>query len=80
MPKETKKGKVISDKMDKTIVVKTKRIKAHPKYKKRYFVFKKYKAHDEKEKASEGDKVLIEEHQPISKDKKWILKEIIKKV
>jgi len=64
-------GIVISDKMDKTIVVKVDRIKVHPKYKKRYAVSKKYKAHDEKNNFKEGDKVSIIESRPISKDKRW---------
>jgi len=64
-------GIVISDKMSKTAVVKVERVKEHPKYKKRYKVHKKYKAHDEKQEYKTGDKVIIEETRPISKDKKW---------
>ena len=71
MPKKQLKGIVISDKMQKTIVVKVERIKKYPKYKKTYRVHKKYKAHDEKEEYKEGDRVIIEECRPISKDKKW---------
>ena len=65
------KGKVISDKMDKTVVVKVSRLKQHPRYKKRYEVDKNFKAHDEKEEYEVGDEVLIEECRPISKDKRW---------
>ena len=70
-------GTVVSDKMQKTIVVETERIKEHPKYKKRYKVSKRYKAHDEKGEYKEGDKVVIEECKPLSKDKRW---KVIKKV
>ncbi len=65
------KGTVVSDKMDKTVVVKVNRLKQHPCYKKRYEVDKKYKAHDEEEEYEAGDEVIIEECRPISKDKKW---------
>jgi small subunit ribosomal protein S17 len=64
-------GKVISDKMNKTVVVEVERVKEHPRYKKRYKVHKKYKAHDEKGEYKIGDVVIIEETRPISKDKKW---------
>ncbi len=64
-------GIIISDKMNKTVVVEVERIKKHPRYKKRYKVHKKYKAHDEKEEFKVGDKVIIEATRPISKDKKW---------
>jgi small subunit ribosomal protein S17 len=65
------KGVVISDKMDKTIVVKVEKIKVHPKYKKRYKTSKKYKVHDEKNQYKEGDFVMFQPCRPISKDKKW---------
>jgi small subunit ribosomal protein S17 len=65
------KGEVVSDKMDKTIVVKVDSVKVHPKYKKRYTVSRKYKVHDEKNQYKEGDKVIFIECRPISKDKKW---------
>ncbi|MEK7519448.1 MAG: 30S ribosomal protein S17 [Patescibacteria group bacterium] len=71
MPKRQLKGTVISDKMQKTVVVLVERIKEHPKYKKRYKVHKKYKAHDEKGEYNVKDKVVIEECRPISKEKKW---------
>jgi small subunit ribosomal protein S17 len=64
-------GTVVSDKMEKTVVVKVERIKEHPRYKKRYKVHKNYKAHDEKGEYKEGDVVIIEETRPISKDKRW---------
>jgi len=65
------KGTVVSDKMDKTVVVKVSRLKEHPRYKKKYEVDKKFKAHDEEEEYETGDEVVIEECRPISKDKKW---------
>ena len=65
------KGVVVSDKMDKTIIVSVSRIKKHPKYKKRYQVNKKYKVDDAKNEYKIGDKVIIKESRPISKDKKW---------
>ncbi len=71
MPKKKLKGVVVSDKMQKTIVVKVESIKEHPKYKRRYKVHKKYKAHDENQEYHIGDTVVIEETAPISKDKKW---------
>lgn len=64
-------GVVVSDKMDKTIVVKVRRIKIHPKYGKRFSVSKKYKVHDEKNKFKEGDKVTFVECRPLSRDKRW---------
>jgi len=72
-PKKSRllKGIVFSDKMDKTITVLVDRYKKHPKYKKRYKISKKYKAHDEKNEYKKGDKVIIQECKPISKEKQW---------
>lgn len=64
-------GTIISNKMQKTVVVQVERIKEHPKYKKRYRVHKKYKAHYDGGDFKVGDKVVIEECRPISKDKRW---------
>ena len=64
-------GVVVSDKMDKTVTVRVDRVKMQAKYKKRYTVSKKYKAHDEKNQFKEGDKVTIVECRPMSKDKRW---------
>jgi len=64
-------GKVVSDKMEKTVVVEVERVKKHPRFKKMYKSHKKYKAHDENEEFKTGDDVVIEEVRPISKDKKW---------
>ena len=65
------KGVVVSDKMDKTVVVSISRFIKHPKYGKYYKVNKKYKAHDEENKCKLGDKVEITETRPISKDKRF---------
>ncbi len=67
--KKTLSGVVVSDKMDKTIVVAVNRFVEHPKYKKRFKISKKYKAHDEENTKKIGDKVEIMEVKPISKDK-----------
>jgi small subunit ribosomal protein S17 len=79
MPKKKLKGKVISDKMAKTVVVKVEAKKLHPKYKRRFLAHKKYKAHDEKEECKIGDEVIIEECRPISKDKNWRVKQSLSK-
>lgn len=62
-------GKVVSDKMDKTVVVNTSRYVAHKKYGKYFKIDKKYKAHDENNEYKIGDMVIIEECRPLSKDK-----------
>lgn len=68
---KTLKGIVVSDKMDKTIVVSVQRFVKHPLYGKFYKVSKKYKAHDENNSYKTGDKVEIIETRPISKDKRF---------
>ena len=68
------KGVVVSDKLDKTVVVSVTRFVKHPFYGKFYKVSKKYKAHDESNKYKIGDTVEIIETRPISKDKKFIVK------
>jgi len=77
--KATKIGIVISDKMDKTIVVNVERQFKHPLYKKIVRRHKKFKAHDEKNECKIGDTVEIIEHRPISKNKKWALNRIIER-
>lgn len=67
--KKQLKGIVVSDKADKTVTVLVNRFVKHPKYKKFMKISKKYKAHDGTNKYSVGDKVVIEESKPISKDK-----------
>jgi len=64
-------GVVVSDKNDKTIVVKVETVKVHPKYKKRYTVSRRYKVHDENDKFKVGDKVTFVECRPLSRDKRW---------
>ena len=64
-------GLVVSDKMDKTVVVKVDMRKRHAKYKKSYTISKKFKAHDETNQYKTGDRVVIEATRPISKDKKF---------
>ena len=72
-------GTVVSDKMDKTVVVKIGRLMVHPIFKKRIRKFKKFKVHDEKNIAKVGDVVKIHATRPISKGKYWKLSEIITK-
>ena len=67
------KGVVVSDKMQKTAVVEVLRLKKHPKYKKYYKVSKRFKANNPENKYHTGDKVLIQETRPMSKDKRWII-------
>ncbi|MEZ4180191.1 MAG: 30S ribosomal protein S17 [Candidatus Doudnabacteria bacterium] len=75
--KQQMTGTVISDKMDKTVVVKVDVIKRHPKYHKSYTKSFKYKAHDEQNAYQVGDRVIIESTRPLSKDKNFA---VIKKV
>ncbi len=69
------KGIVVSDKMDKTVVVSVDRYVKHPKYGKYYTITKRYKAHDETNAYKVGDQVIIEESKPFSKDKSFIVLE-----
>ncbi|MCY6380857.1 30S ribosomal protein S17 [Hoeflea prorocentri] len=71
MPKRILQGTVVSDKNDKTVVVKVERRFAHPMFQKIVRRSKKYKAHDEKNAYKTGDAVSIQECAPISKDKRW---------
>lgn len=74
-PKTERKmeGVVVSDKMDKTVVVLVKRLKVHPKYKKRYTVSMKYKCHDESNQYKVGEIVFVKQCKPMSKDKRHIV-------
>jgi small subunit ribosomal protein S17 len=74
----TKTGHVVSDKMQKTIVVAVESVVQHPLYKKRIRRTKKFKAHDENGEAHIGDVVRIAESRPISKEKSWRLVEIVR--
>ncbi len=71
--KKKLKGVIVSDKMDKTVVVKVDRYVKHPKYGKFYTISKRYKAHDEKNEYATGEVVIIEETRPISKDKTFVV-------
>lgn len=75
--RKSRTGVVVSDKMEKTIVVEIVRKAKHPLYGKTVKVTKKYKVHDEENKAKVGDKVLITETRPLSKDKRWRLVEVV---
>ena len=71
MAKKQLQGIIVSDKMQKTVVVEVESVKEHPKYKRRFKVHKRFKAHNENSEMKLGDKVIIEECAPISKDKTW---------
>lgn len=75
--KKVLQGKVVSDSMDKTIVILVNRFSKYPKYEKYVRISKRYKAHDEKNEYKKGDKVLIQECNPISKEKKF---KVIRKI
>lgn len=75
--RKKREGTVVSDKMDKTAVVKVDRLTQHPLYKKTITKSSKFKAHDENNEYKEGEKVLIVETRPLSKDKRW---RIVKKI
>lgn len=79
MPKKEKQGVVISNKMEKTVVVKVASYNPHPKYKKIMESNKNYKAHDEQNICSEGDTVKIIESKPISGGKRWSVLEVVEK-
>ena len=80
MPKKEKQGVVVSNKMEKTAVVKVAYYTQHPKYKKIIETTKNYKAHDALNECSEGDIVKIVESKPISGGKRWVVSEIVEKV
>ena len=77
--RKTRVGRVVSDKMDKTIVVAVETFVKHPLYKKRVKNTVKIKAHDENNECGIGDTVKIMETRPLSKDKRWRLVEIVEK-
>ncbi len=77
--RKTRIGKVVSDKMDKTIVVSIETLVRHPLYKKIIKRTTKFKAHDENNECKVGDKVLIMETRPVSKEKRWRLVEVLEK-
>ncbi|PRX26214.1 SSU ribosomal protein S17P [Orenia metallireducens] len=76
---QEKIGLVVSDKMDKTVVVAVERKTQHPLYKRVITRTSKFKAHDEKNECRVGDKVRIVETRPLSKTKNWVVEEIVQK-
>jgi small subunit ribosomal protein S17 len=77
--KKVRTGEVISDKMDKTIVVKVERRFSHPVYKKTVKRSRNFKAHDEKNECKVGDRIRIIETRPVSRDKRWRVLEIVER-
>ena len=77
--RKTREGIVVSDKMDKTVVVAVERVIQHPKYKKRLKRRVKIKAHDQQNRCGIGDRVLISETRPLSRDKRWAVRSILEK-
>ncbi|MDA8226106.1 30S ribosomal protein S17 [Geobacter benzoatilyticus] len=75
--RKTQVGVVVSDKMDKTVVVRVSHLVKHPVYNKYIKRSVKYKAHDEANSCKSGDRVLIVETRPLSKDKRWRVRQII---
>ncbi len=73
-------GNVVSDKMDKTVVVSVERRVRHPRYGKVVRRVKKYKAHDEGNTCRVGDLVRIVESRPLSREKRWVVEEIVKRI
>ena len=77
---KTKEGVVVSDKMTKTRVVVIERVYRHPRYERVVTRSKRLKAHDETNASKVGDRVLIEETRPLSKDKRWRIRQVIARV
>jgi small subunit ribosomal protein S17 len=73
-------GSVVGDKMDKTVVVSVERTVRHPRYGKVLRQVKKFKAHDEKNACRIGDRVRIVESRPLSREKRWVVEEIVKRI
>ncbi len=77
--RKTREGVVVSDAMQKTRVVKIERVYRHPQYQRVIRMSKKLKAHDEENTSHVGDRVLIEETRPISKEKRWRIRQVLTK-
>ena len=75
--RRSKLGRVVSDKMDKTVVVSVERLRRHPIYKRVVRLSSKFKAHDAENAARVGDTVRIEESRPLSAEKRWTVVEIV---
>lgn len=73
------KATIVSNKMQKTVIVRVDRLKKHPKYHKYYRISKRFKAHIEGGDYRAGDQVIIQETRPISKDKRWLVVELVKR-
>lgn len=78
-PRTMKVGKVVSDKMDKTVVIAVNYVRRHPLYHKRITRTSKFLAHDESNSCKPGDLVRIEETRPLSKHKRWVVREIVER-
>ena len=78
--RKTREGVVISDAMQKTRVVKIERVYRHPRYQRVIRMSKKLKAHDENNESRIGDRVLIEETRPMSKEKRWRIRKVLTRV
>jgi small subunit ribosomal protein S17 len=78
--RKTREGVVVSDAMLNTRVVRIERVYRHPRYQRVIRMSKKLKAHDEANASHVGDRVLIEETRPLSKDKRWRIREILHRV
>ncbi len=78
-PRTQKIGRVVSDKMEKTVVVAVDSVRRHPLYHKRITRTSKFLAHDEQNACKPGDIVRIEETRPLSKRKRWIVREIVER-
>jgi small subunit ribosomal protein S17 len=76
---KVRQGVVVSDKMDKTVVVTVERLVRHVKYKKYLRRQSRFKAHDEQNRCTVGDRVLIAETRPLSRDKRWQVRAILEK-
>jgi small subunit ribosomal protein S17 len=77
--RKTRVGTVVSDKMEKTVVIAVERLMAHPQYGRRIKRTKTFKAHNENNEAKAGDLVRVMETRPLSKDKRWRVMEIIER-
>jgi len=77
-PRRTMTGVVVSDKMQKTVVVRVEKVRTHSLYGKRMRVSERYKAHDEHDQCRLGDEVVIAESRPLSKDKRWTVVQIVR--
>lgn len=77
--RKTRVGTVVGDRMDKTVVVQVQRLVKHPLYQKYTRKRARYKAHDEKKECRIGDRVLLMETRPLSKEKRWRVKQILEK-